>query len=290
MLEATRAQNSYQKVLWIALTISLLVHIIFSLSKSDLWNLTNTASVKLFEKSEERVIKIRLRENLIKKQIVENTYTENKVKPKDPKFLSKSDQSYKKQTRAKRVGTFDTGRRAKSSAKKISKKKVQAKKKSPSLSDLAFNSTPVVKPVVQNTESSKGSDGKAVASSSDFLKDIELGETTQLNTAEFKHYGFFHRIKQRLEQYWGDSLREKAKELMAKGKRVPAGSINITALKVILDSNGHIVKVNIVGKSGISELDEAATQAFNRAGPFPNPPRDLIRNGVAEIEWGFVVN
>jgi len=40
----------------------------------------------------------------------------------------------------------------------------------------------------------------------------------------------------------------------------------------------------------VKELDDAAIESFNKAGPFPNPPKDLISNsGTAIIKWGFVV-
>ena len=60
-------------------------------------------------------------------------------------------------------------------------------------------------------------------------------------------------------------------------------------VKVLLDSKGNIVDVMIQSTSGISELDEAAVESFNQAGPFPNPPKGMIQNGRALIEWGFVV-
>ena len=42
--------------------------------------------------------------------------------------------------------------------------------------------------------------------------------------------------------------------------------------------------------SGVKELDEAAVESFNQAGPFPNPPKGMLKNGKATIDWGFVVN
>jgi len=47
--------------------------------------------------------------------------------------------------------------------------------------------------------------------------------------------------------------------------------------------------VRIIGTSGIKELDDAAIESFNEAGPFPNPPKGMIRNGRVTLEWGFVV-
>jgi protein TonB len=70
---------------------------------------------------------------------------------------------------------------------------------------------------------------------------------------------------------------------------MPASQDLITSLQVTLNEKGEIVKVKILGASGVKELDDAAVESFNEAGPFPNPPKDLLVNGHATIEWGFVV-
>ena len=61
------------------------------------------------------------------------------------------------------------------------------------------------------------------------------------------------------------------------------------AAKIKIDNKGNIIDIFIKGSSGIEELDEAAIESFNKAGPFPNPPRGMVRSGQAIIEWGFVV-
>ena len=65
---------------------------------------------------------------------------------------------------------------------------------------------------------------------------------------------------------------------------------HITSLQVDLDDNGNIVRVHLKGSSGVKELDDAAIESFNNAGPFPNPPKGMVRNGKASIEWGFAVS
>jgi protein TonB len=121
------------------------------------------------------------------------------------------------------------------------------------------------------------------------VNEVQLGDFTRLNTTEYKHYGFFHRIRQKLEQFWGKSIREKANALYRNGRRIPASENLITSLQVILNEEGEIISVKIISTSGIRELDDAAINSFNQAGPFPNPPKDLLVNGRAVIEWGFVV-
>ena len=96
----------------------------------------------------------------------------------------------------------------------------------------------------------------------DFIDDVPIGELTQLNTSEFKFYGFYYRIKQRLEQHWGNSLREKARTLSRRS--ISSAGNKITALVVILDSLGRIVKVHLKSTSGVEELDAAAIESFNK--------------------------
>lgn len=132
-------------------------------------------------------------------------------------------------------------------------------------------------------------DETGLAKNNDFVEDVPLGDMTNLNTTEFKYYGFYHRIRQQLEQYWGSNIQSKAKHLYKSGRRLPASENLITAVTVTLDDRGQILEIKIDGTSGIRELDQAAIESFNRAGPFPNPPKGLLIGGRATIQWGFVV-
>ncbi len=136
----------------------------------------------------------------------------------------------------------------------------------------------------------EGQIGKSgLSRSNDFVDDIPLGEVTHLNTQEFKYYGFYNRIKQQLEQFWGKSISEKARSLYRSGRRLPGNEQLITSVTVILNEKGDILNILIDGSSGVKELDQAAVESFKKAGPFPNPPKGLVVNGRAVIQWGFVV-
>src|SRR5690606_30007430 len=106
-----------------------------------------------------------------------------------------------------------------------------------------------------------------LAKNNDYVEDIPLGDMTKLNTIEFKYYGFYHRIKQRLEQHWGRTLQQKAENMVKRGRRAPASQDRITALSITLDTMGRIVDIEVRSSSGISEFDEAAIDSFNKAGP-----------------------
>ncbi len=138
---------------------------------------------------------------------------------------------------------------------------------------------------------SKNGDASKVglAQNNDFVEEIPLGEMTQLNTQEFKYFGFYNRIKLQLEQFWGKSINDKARALYRSGRRMPASDNMITSVTVVLDEKGEIVSITINGSSGVRELDHAAVESFKKAGPFPNPPKGLVVEGRAVIQWGFVV-
>src|SRR5690606_25460008 len=126
--------------------------------------------------------------------------------------------------------------------------------------------------------------------SNDFIKDIPLGDFTKLNTQEYEFYGFYHRIKQKLEQFWGRNIQEQAQKMYKSGRHIASDQNLLTSLTITINEKGKIVSVKINSTSGVKELDEAAIQSFNQAGPFPNPPKKMLRNGQAKIEWGLVVN
>ena len=247
--------------------------------------------VKLIDPRNENVKK----ESEKKKQIVNTEKKKEREKPKKSNYLSEVDQTFKKETKAARVGTFKRGskgsKKAKSLKKKLKLKKGAKKKTRISLTDLAIQK-PIFFDEKNNTKKGEktGFEKKqGLSQNNDFLEEIPLGDMTNLNTTEYRFYGFFQRIRRKLEQHWGRSIREKAKMLFKSGKKLGQKEHKITALTVTINNKGQIIEVVLKSKSGVKELDDAAIESFNKAGPFPNPPKGFIKNGRAKIEWGFVV-
>lgn len=302
------------RLVW-ALSLSCLFHVVFLAVKFP--ELATSP-----EKKERKLITItlndpkvdvsKIKEQILmremeKGQVVNTEQTGKKEKPKETRFLGKADQSFDRQSVAASIGSFkEAGKGQKNgNAQSVEKETVAAKaekKFSPqlgklSLSDLALakhelptNQVRKQEPKVSSLGLERGKAGvSGFAKNNDYVEDIPLGDMTQLNTQEFKYFGFYDRIRQKLEQYWGQSLQDKAKAFYKSGRRMPAGVDSITSLKVTLDNEGNIVHVEVHSTSGVREFDDAAIESFNKAGPFPNPPRGMIKNGLAEIEWGFVV-
>ncbi len=242
-----------------------------------------------------------------KGQVVNTEQNGRKEKPQNTRFLGKADQSFDRQTVAATVASFKEAGKGKhdgiANAKQDETTAPQkAKKAAPvlgkmSLSDLALAKADLPTNQVRKQERKEAAQGlergkeglSGFAANNDYVEDVALGDMTQLNTQEFKYFGFYDRIRQKLEQFWGQSLHDKAKAIYKTGRRMPAGVDSITSLKVTLDDKGNILHVEVHSTSGVREFDDAAIESFNKAGPFPNPPRGMIKDGLAEIEWGFVV-
>ena len=250
-----------------------------------------------------------IKDNL-KRQIVATDQTGEKQRPSKAQFSGESDQSFDRQSVAMKNGSFKEAGLGKKNGsetlkpevaeeRKIADIKKTSKPKTLTLGDLGSFTINVPKEdkKVLTQKAASANQGIAqgnkkvvgLAQNNDFVEDIALGDTTNLNTTENKYYGFYHRIRQRLEQYWGSTIQSKAKHLYKSGRRIPASENLITAITVTLDGKGNILDIKIDGTSGVKELDQAAIESFNKAGPFPNPPKGLLVDGRAVIQWGFVV-
>lgn len=245
-------------------------------------------------------------------QIVNTEKQLKKSRPKKAKYLSHSNQSFERETVAAKTGRYKEAGKGETRKKTP---KLQATQKQPkpkqvvkapvkrkkskngklSFSDLApvdFKVPPKPKQKVAAKKQGlkNGSKNKkGLSQNNDYVEDIKLGDMTRLNTQEFKYYGFYHRIRQKLEQYWEHSLRKKVDAIYRQGRRVASNNEKITSLRIVLDHKGRIVDVRVRASSGVKELDDAAIESFNKAGPFPNPPTGMIKNGTATLDWGFVV-
>lgn len=221
-----------------------------------------------------------------KKQIVQSEDSQ-KREVKEDAFLSDKTRSFDRQTKARVTDIFKEGR-AGGGSKKEGKKDLK-------LSDLGaqVGEDPFKKAAKNYTQKKNGNGKKGpspqVSSTNDHIEDIPPGDMTNLNSVEYKYYGFYHRIRQRLEQFWGRSIQEKAEQLAKDGRRVPSSEELVTALQITLNEKGRVIGIKVMGSSGIRELDDAAIESFNEAGPFPNPPKGLVVNGKVTLEWGFVV-
>ncbi len=124
----------------------------------------------------------------------------------------------------------------------------------------------------------------------EYVKGVEEGETTALNTKEFVYFSYYKRIREQLDQAWRPLLRESLFKIFRSGRRLSSESEMTTKTLVTLDKSGEIVKVQVLEESGVRDLDSVAVDAFNKAGPFPNPPTGLVNaSGQITIRWDFIL-
>lgn len=119
----------------------------------------------------------------------------------------------------------------------------------------------------------------------DHVDGVEEGDGTFLNTREWKYASFFNRVKRNVSENW-----DPVTELR---KRDPTGQVYAykdrhTLLSVTLGPDGRIRDVWVQRSSGLDFLDREAVAAFERAQPFPNPPRGLFdESGAVQFQFGF---
>ena len=300
-MELTSQEIQSKKILYIFLAISLSIHLIFSIVHLGGFDLS-----KIQPKEEKKII-VKLLSDIKKNKGKQIAQTEKSTieKAKDARFFSDKNNFHARETKSANNGKFQAAgqgiRTAQANKNQEVVKKVDDKKiKNIKFSDLAFKSSPSEfvkkkKQVAKVRQVKKGlkngkKTGIGLGQTNDFLEDIPLGDFTKLNTQEYEFYGFYHRIRQKLEQFWGSNIQETADKIYKQGRSIASDTNLITGLIINLNHKGEIIEILIKSTSGMKELDDAAIQSFNEAGPFPNPPKGMLKNGKATIEWGFVVN
>lgn len=227
-------------------------------------------------------------------QIVEtDSQHANNQKNDDAKFQSEKNNMVDKQTRAK------VGEQFKNSLKQGQKTAVAAPAKMKSASQILSNTfDPYAVMVRKNnemenkqaqTQKQTGANAGETSTTNDSLNVTE-DLITKLNTKEYKYYGYYHRIKSQLNQWWQPKVREKVTKLVNQGRKIATEDNKITKLIIVLNNAGTLVKVQVLAESGVRDLDDAAIEAFRSAAPFPNPPRGIIESdGNIRIRWDFVI-
>lgn len=121
---------------------------------------------------------------------------------------------------------------------------------------------------------------------------VPYGTFVDLNTTKLHYFSYYYRMKQKMEFHWKNYLGNIARRLIASNHNKLASQFEyVTAIKIILNTHGELIKMKMVKQSGSIELDAAALQSFKKAEPFPNPPKPLIqKDGLIRLQWTFIVS
>lgn len=102
------------------------------------------------------------------------------------------------------------------------------------------------------------------------LLDVEISDRTQLSTRELIGAGYINRIRRLVNFYWKQNLDNMPQSVILARPRYTTG------VDVVLDGYGALERIEVSMEAGADPLDRAVVDAFRVAGPFPNPPAELI--------------
>lgn len=268
--------DSRNRAVWFVL-LSLFLHAILMMVLSGSWTKEKFADSTRQNSVDVQVVPLTQNQiDQIKGQIVETALTEkSKVAAKDA-FLGQQTQVVQKQTRSRVTAPYQESRVGGGVQGEQTGERHKVE-----LGSLGVKMN--FKPM--------GNVGPGqTASSSDYVTNIEQGAQTLLNTREYAYFSFYQRVRKQLEQYWEPGLRQRLKTMFDRGRQLAADKEHSTHLTVVMNGEGTITRILVEGTSGFLDLDQAAVEAFNKAGPFPNPPKGMIEHdGTVKIEWEFVL-
>lgn len=292
-MRLSKEARARRKRFIIFLALSLLVHL-FILS----------GAYKIFpkfysEKNEREplVVEIDLPQSPVDQghQIVNTEKADNNETPDNAKLMGERNQVVEKETKAKSVDVFRQGgglNQGEKSSQSLSLKSLAPKTHFDAKPLQDSGDTQVAQKQQQQSEQQKSA-GSLNSANNDYLKDVKDGDKTLLSTKEFVYFGYYNRIRSKLEQAWNNRLRAVFQDAwISKTGRLAASNQSFyTRVILELDRHGRITSIQVLEASGARELDKAAIDAFNQAGPFPDPPSGLIeKDGKIHIPWGFVVS
>jgi TonB family protein len=120
----------------------------------------------------------------------------------------------------------------------------------------------------------------------DYLKEVDDGDATALNSKKWNFASFFNRVKRAVADEWHPEL--------VYVQHDPNGNVygvkdRVTVLRVHLLPDGKLAAWNVMQSSGVDFLDDEAIDAFKKAAPFPNPPKALVDpDGQIHFNFAFI--
>lgn len=206
-------------------------------------------------------------------------------------FLGRHNQKVIKETRAENTGAFTNTAQPGLRKMGSSTNKGQEKQNKKLLGNLP--TLDKLKPQFSMTPKAENLEVEQVgknSQTSDHLTDVNKGLQTLLSTREFVYYSYYQRIREKIRQQWEPRIREKVKKVFSSGRTIASSRDRVTQVIIILDESGGLENVQVIGESGVSDLDEAAIDAFRAAEPFPNPPNGIVESdGKIRIRWDFIL-
>ena len=231
----------------------------------------------------------------VQQQIVQTDENQFNNEVSKTRFLSAKNNTVKKETIAKNIGQFKNNSESAAIEKQL-QKELEAATNKPKLFDTGFN---VYNKLANNKQIQRQAlkerlnknNKNESSATNDHIENTEQSLKTQLNTREYVYYGYHKRIREQLDQWYETQLKEQIKRALSRGRNLAAVESKRTQLLIILNDKGNLIKVQVLGMSGLRELDDAAIETFKKAAPFPNPPKGMVDpDGTIKVRWDFVLS
>lgn len=304
--------NYFQKFLLFSFLFHIAITLIIAVAPNLQKHKTSEVEVTLIEQpTPASIVKT---ENIMDEKKAEQVvqtdeHQSNNELDKNAKYLSAKNNTVQKETVAKNIGQFKNvltqknraAQTAQSETKKQIKKNISEKKSESQLFNTGFdvysslNKNKIVQKMAQKEHSFQNGSTlqqpQQASATQDHIENADPSLMTQLNTREYKYYGYNMRIRTQLDQWYETKLREQMKKIISQGRTIASEENKRTQLLIILNAKGNLVGVQVLGASGVRELDDAAVEAFKKAAPFPNPPKGMVDNdGTIKVRWDFVLS
>lgn len=119
-----------------------------------------------------------------------------------------------------------------------------------------------------------------------FIPDVKPGTKTVLNARKAPFAAFIARVHRQIHKYWGFGALEDWDTLPSSS---PFNNESLaTTLEIVVNEDGTVGKITVVKASGYVAYDAAAIDAVFAAGPFPEPPPEILSsNGKVYFHWNF---
>jgi TonB family protein len=251
------------------LLASLFIHILFVIFLQK---------VPLPQNQNKGVLEFQIQESsqneTIKKQVVTQSVVPDKYKVQETedklRFLSDRVQRVKEQTKAAISGlTKNQAEKTKSSGQKLD----------------PFDNG--YKPRISRQNIASNS---AFSTVSESLEQVKVGSMTALNTDQYLFYSFFNRVNELVYLRWSSLVRLAQDQVAHRLYNKTVHTRWLTQIDIWIKPNGEFHSAHILKESGVPEFDRAAVAAFQQAGLFPNPPKELVEeDGFIHLKYGLTV-
>lgn len=196
-----------------------------------------------FEQVERKIIPQKKAEVIFfnKKKLATTQNDSNKIAPKKAEYVTQKNHSATKETFAK-------------------KQNYQEQDKKSALDPLGLFK---IKPNLMSNQNDEN------------LDKLQSSSQTNFNTVEWKHAAFFERIRKKIAYHWTPG---KQISLHDPQRKLFNNNDVTTALNIVIDNEGQVIKIEILSSSSIFFLDDEAINAIKKSSPFSYPPKELFDN------------